>query len=146
MDILILQTSGQELQSSSCGNPGVPAKGILNGTSFNVGDRIRYHCVAGYTLDGHAQLTCVTSTSNVAVWDFPIPICRAEDTCGGTFRGSSGTISSPDFQKDYQSSGECTWTILADPGDTISLVFTEFQMDSKLDSLEVEGSDPPMIW
>uniref|UniRef100_A0A672SDS5 CUB and sushi domain-containing protein 3-like n=1 Tax=Sinocyclocheilus grahami TaxID=75366 RepID=A0A672SDS5_SINGR len=136
----------EELQSSSCGNPGVPAKGILNGTSFNVGDRIRYHCVAGYTLDGHAQLTCVTSTSNVAVWDFPIPICRAEDTCGGTFRGSSGTISSPDFQKDYQSSGECTWTILADPGDTISLVFTEFQMDSKLDSLEVEGSDPPTIW
>uniref|UniRef100_A0A673MZM1 CUB and sushi domain-containing protein 3-like n=1 Tax=Sinocyclocheilus rhinocerous TaxID=307959 RepID=A0A673MZM1_9TELE len=134
------------LHLSSCGNPGVPAKGILNGTSFNVGDRIRYHCVAGYTLDGHAQLTCVTSTSNVAVWDFPIPICRAEDTCGGTFRGSSGTISSPDFQKDYQSSGECTWTILADPGDTISLVFTEFQMDSKLDSLEVEGSDPPTIW
>ncbi len=70
----------------------------------------------------------------------------AEDTCGGTFRGSSGTISSPDFQKDYQSSGECTWTVLADPGDTISLVFTEFQMDSKLDSLEVEGSDPPTIW
>uniref|UniRef100_A0A673GR16 CUB and sushi domain-containing protein 3-like n=1 Tax=Sinocyclocheilus rhinocerous TaxID=307959 RepID=A0A673GR16_9TELE len=136
----------EELQSSSCGNPGVPAKGILNGTGFNVGDRIRYHCVAGYTLDGHAQLTCVTSTSNIAVWDFPIPICRAEDTCGGTFRGSSGTISSPDFQKDYQSSGECTWTILADPGDTISLVFTEFQMDSKLDSLEVEGSDPPTIW
>uniref|UniRef100_A0A673MU52 CUB and sushi domain-containing protein 3-like n=1 Tax=Sinocyclocheilus rhinocerous TaxID=307959 RepID=A0A673MU52_9TELE len=145
---LILASSiclSSELQSSSCGNPGVPAKGILNGTSFNVGDRIRYHCVAGYTLDGHAQLTCVTSTSNVAVWDFPIPICRAEDTCGGTFRGSSGTISSPDFQKDYQSSGECTWTILADPGDTISLVFTEFQMDSKLDSLEVEGSDPPTI-
>ncbi|XP_056125886.1 CUB and sushi domain-containing protein 3 isoform X4 [Rhinichthys klamathensis goyatoka] len=136
----------EELQSSSCGNPGVPAKGILNGSSFNVGDRIRYHCVSGYTLDGHAQLTCVTSTSNVAVWDFPIPICRAEDTCGGTFRSSSGSISSPDFQKDYQSSGECTWTILADPGDTISLVFTEFQMDSKLDSLEVEGSDPPTIW
>ncbi|KAL7836007.1 hypothetical protein SRHO_G00283540 [Serrasalmus rhombeus] len=65
-----------ELQSSSCGNPGVPAKGILNGTRFNVGDRIRYRCVTGYTLDGHAQLTCVTSTSNVAVWDFPVPICR----------------------------------------------------------------------
>lgn len=73
-------------------------------------------------------------------------LSTAEDTCGGTFRGSSGSISSPDFQKDYQSSGECTWTILADPGDTISLVFTEFQMDSKLDSLEVEGSDPPTIW
>lgn len=67
-----------ELQSSSCGNPGVPAKGILNGTRFNVGDRIQYRCVSGYTLDGHTQLTCVTSTSNVAAWDFPVPICRGE--------------------------------------------------------------------
>uniref|UniRef100_A0A4W4E2X2 CUB and Sushi multiple domains 3a n=1 Tax=Electrophorus electricus TaxID=8005 RepID=A0A4W4E2X2_ELEEL len=136
----------EELRSSSCGNPGVPAKGILNGTSFNVGDRIRYHCVPGYSLDGHAQLTCVTSTSSVAVWDFPIPICRAEDTCGGTFRSSSGVISSPDFQNDYKSSGECTWTIVADPGDTISLVFTDFQMDSRFEYLEVEGSDPPSVW
>ncbi|XP_076868457.1 CUB and sushi domain-containing protein 3 isoform X4 [Brachyhypopomus gauderio] len=136
----------EELQSSSCGNPGVPPKGILNGTSFSVGDRIRYHCVPGYTLDGHAQLTCVTSTSSVAVWDFPVPICRAEDTCGETFRSSSGVISSPDFQNDYKSSGECTWTIVADPGDTISLVFTDFQMDSRFDYLEVEGSEPPSIW
>uniref|UniRef100_A0A8B9KMC1 CUB and Sushi multiple domains 3a n=1 Tax=Astyanax mexicanus TaxID=7994 RepID=A0A8B9KMC1_ASTMX len=136
----------EELQSSSCGNPGVPAKGILNGTRFNVGDRIRYRCVAGYTLDGHAQLTCVSSTSNVAVWDFPVPICRAEDTCGGTFRGSSGVISSLDFQNDYKNTGECTWTIVADPGDTISLVFTDFQMENKFDYLEVEGSEPPSIW
>uniref|UniRef100_A0AAR2IVV0 CUB and Sushi multiple domains 3a n=1 Tax=Pygocentrus nattereri TaxID=42514 RepID=A0AAR2IVV0_PYGNA len=136
----------EELQSSSCGNPGVPAKGILNGTRFNVGDRIRYRCVTGYTLDGHAQLTCVTSTSNVAVWDFPVPICRAEDTCGGTFRGSSGVISSLDFQNDYKNTGECTWTIVADPGDTISLVFTDFQMENKFDYLEVEGSEPPSIW
>ncbi|KAF5899105.1 CUB and sushi domain-containing protein 3 isoform X2, partial [Clarias magur] len=136
----------EELQSSSCGNPGVPAKGILNGTRFNVGDRIQYRCVPGYTLDGHAQLTCVTSTSNVAAWDFPVPICRAEDTCGGTFRSSSGVISSSDFKNDYKNSGECTWTIVADPGDTISLVFTDFQMDSKFDYLEVEGSEPPSIW
>ncbi|XP_072548530.1 CUB and sushi domain-containing protein 3 isoform X2 [Salminus brasiliensis] len=136
----------EELQSSSCGNPGVPAKGILNGTRFNVGDRIRYRCVAGYTLDGHAQLTCVSSTSNVAVWDFPVPICRAEDTCGGTFRSSSGVISSLDFQNDYKNTGECTWTIVADPGDTISLVFTDFQMENKFDYLEVEGSEPPSIW
>ncbi|KAK3515420.1 hypothetical protein QTP70_018872 [Hemibagrus guttatus] len=135
-----------ELQSSSCGNPGVPAKGILNGTRFNVGDRIQYRCVPGYTLDGHAQLTCVTSTSNVAAWDFPVPICRAEDTCGGTFRSSSGVISSSDFKNDYKNSGECMWTIVADPGDTISLVFTDFQMDNKFDYLEVEGSEPPSIW
>ncbi|KAL2084354.1 hypothetical protein ACEWY4_019872 [Coilia grayii] len=136
----------EELQSGSCGNPGVPPKGVLNGTRFNVGNRIRYHCVTGYILDGHSQLTCITNTAGMAVWDFPVPICRAEDTCGGTLRGSSGVISSPDFQGEYKSSGECTWTILADTGDTISLVFTEFQLENKFDYLEVEGSEPPTIW
>lgn len=67
-----------ELQSSSCGNPGVPPKGILYGTRFNVGDKIRYSCVSGYVLDGHPQLTCVTNAGNAAVWDFPVPICRGK--------------------------------------------------------------------
>lgn len=82
----------------------------------------------------------------------------AEDTCGGTLRGSSGLISSFDFPSGDSpgaggggagglgSSGECKWTILADPGDTISLVFTEFQMEEKSDYLEVEGSELPTIW
>ncbi|XP_067093259.1 CUB and sushi domain-containing protein 3-like [Osmerus mordax] len=136
----------EELKSSSCGNPGVPNKGILNGTQFNIGDKIRYRCVTGYVLDGHSHLTCITNGANVAVWDFPVPICRAEDTCGGTIRGSSGIISSPDFPGDSSSSGDCKWTILADPGDTISLVFTDFQVEEKSGSLEVEGSEPPNIW
>ncbi|KAK5892679.1 hypothetical protein CesoFtcFv8_013033 [Champsocephalus esox] len=66
----------EELRSNSCGNPGVPPKGILNGTQFNVGDKIRYRCVTGYVLDGHSLLTCVTNTAGVSVWDFPVPICR----------------------------------------------------------------------
>uniref|UniRef100_A0A8C6LFC0 CUB and Sushi multiple domains 1 n=1 Tax=Nothobranchius furzeri TaxID=105023 RepID=A0A8C6LFC0_NOTFU len=135
----------EELRSSSCGNPGVPPKGILNGTQFNVGDKIRYRCVTGYVLDGHSLLTCVTTSAGVSVWDFPVPICRAEDTCGGTLRGSSGLISSFDFPG-LGSSGECKWTILADPGDTISLVFTDFQMEEKSDYLEIEGSEPTTIW
>ncbi|KAK6327210.1 hypothetical protein J4Q44_G00028550 [Coregonus suidteri] len=135
-----------ELRSSACGNPGVPPKGILNGTLFNFGDKIRYRCVTGYVLDGHSLLTCVLNTGNMAVWDFPVPICRAEDTCGGTLRGSSGIISSPEFPSDLSNAGECKWTVLADPGDTISLVFTDFQMEDKHDYLEVEGSEPPSIW
>uniref|UniRef100_A0AAY4CTK9 CUB and Sushi multiple domains 3a n=1 Tax=Denticeps clupeoides TaxID=299321 RepID=A0AAY4CTK9_9TELE len=136
----------EELQSSSCGNPGVPPKGVLYGTRFNVGDKIRYSCVAGYVLDGHPQLTCVTNAGNAAVWDFPVPICRAEDTCGDTLRGSSGIISSPNFPSEYYNNADCTWTILADPGDTISIIFTDFQTEEKYDYLEVEGSEPPTIW
>lgn len=68
-----------ELRSSSCGNPGIPPKGILNGTRFNLGDKIRYRCVTGYVLDGHSLLTCVTNAASVSIWDFPVPICRGED-------------------------------------------------------------------
>lgn len=67
-----------ELQSSSCGNPGVPPKGILYGTRFDVGDKIRYSCVTGYILDGHPQLTCIANSVNTASWDFPVPICRGK--------------------------------------------------------------------
>ncbi|NXP45181.1 CSMD3 protein, partial [Heliornis fulica] len=135
-----------ELQSSSCGNPGVPPKGILYGTRFDVGDKIRYSCVTGYILDGHPQLTCIANSVNTASWDFPVPICRAEDACGGTMRGSSGIISSPNFPNEYHNNADCTWTIVAEPGDTISLIFTDFQMEEKYDYLEVEGSEPPTIW
>ncbi|KAJ3580703.1 hypothetical protein NHX12_034241 [Muraenolepis orangiensis] len=65
-----------ELRSSACGNPGVPPKGILNGTRFSLGDKIRYRCVTGYVLDGHSLLACVSNTAGVSVWDFPVPICR----------------------------------------------------------------------
>ncbi|NXB05683.1 CSMD3 protein, partial [Cnemophilus loriae] len=134
-----------ELQSSSCGNPGVPPKGILYGTRFDVDDKIRYSCVTGYILDGHPQLTCIANSVNTASWDFPVPICRAEDACGGTMRGSSGIISSPNFPNDYHNNADCTWTIVAEPGDTISLIFTDFQMEEKYDYLEIEGSEPPTI-
>lgn len=70
----------------------------------------------------------------------------AEDACGGTMRGSSGIISSPSFPNEYHNNADCTWTIVAEPGDTISLIFTDFQMEDKYDYLEIEGSEPPTIW
>nr|DBA24038.1 TPA: hypothetical protein GDO54_011744 [Pyxicephalus adspersus] len=136
----------EELRSSSCGNPGVPPKGVLSGTKFDIGDKIRYSCVTGYILDGHPLLTCIANSANQASWDFPVPICRAEDACGGTVRGTSGIISSPGFPNEYHNNADCTWTIVTEPGDTISLVFTDFQMEEKYDYLEVEGSEPQKIW
>lgn len=106
------------------------------------------------------QRTCVFLCHSHAPYPgFSLWWLTAEDTCGGTLRGSSGLISSFDFPGGDSpgngggggagglgSSGECKWTILADPGDTISLVFTEFQMEEKSDFLEIEGSEPPTIW
>ncbi|XP_077127218.1 CUB and sushi domain-containing protein 3 isoform X7 [Ranitomeya variabilis] len=135
----------EELRSSSCGNPGIPPKGVLSGTKFDVGEKIRYSCVTGYILDGHPQLTCIANSANTASWDFPVPICRAEDACGGTVRGTNGIISSPGFPNEYHNNADCTWTVVTETGDTISLVFTDFQMEEKYDYLEIEGSEPPKI-
>ncbi|XP_017163010.1 CUB and sushi domain-containing protein 3-like isoform X2 [Poecilia reticulata] len=137
----------EELHSTSCGNPGVPPKAVLSsGGRFAVGDRVQYSCVPGYVLDGHATLTCITNAANIAVWDFPAPLCRAEDTCGGTVRGGSGVVTSPGYPGNYGNQADCTWILLAEPGDTISVIFTDFQTEEKYDYLEVEGSEPPTIW
>nr|XP_033792232.1 CUB and sushi domain-containing protein 1 [Geotrypetes seraphini] len=134
------------LPSHTCGNPGEIPKGILHGTRFNIGDKIRYSCIQNYILEGHATLTCIVSPGNGASWDFPAPFCRAEGACGGTLRGTSGIISSPHFPSEYENNADCTWTILAEPGDTIALVFTDFQLEEGYDFLEISGTDAPSIW
>uniref|UniRef100_A0A2K5JNE5 CUB and Sushi multiple domains 1 n=1 Tax=Colobus angolensis palliatus TaxID=336983 RepID=A0A2K5JNE5_COLAP len=134
------------LPSHTCGNPGEILKGILHGTRFNIGDKIRYSCLSGYILEGHAILTCIVSPGNGASWDFPAPFCRAEGACGGTLRGTSSSISSPHFPSEYENNADCTWTILAEPGDTIALVFTDFQLEEGYDFLEISGTEAPSIW
>ncbi|XP_005082661.1 CUB and sushi domain-containing protein 1 [Mesocricetus auratus] len=134
------------LPSHTCGNPGEILKGVLHGTRFNIGDKIRYSCLAGYILEGHAILTCIVSPGNGASWDFPAPFCRAEGACGGTLRGTSSSISSPHFPSEYDNNADCTWTILAEPGDTIALVFTDFQLEEGYDFLEISGTEAPSIW
>lgn len=80
LSLSLLLSPSAELHSTSCGNPGIPPKAVLSGGGrFAVGDRVRYSCVPGYVLDGHATLTCITNAGNTAVWDFPAPICRGMD-------------------------------------------------------------------
>ncbi|KAF7710922.1 hypothetical protein HF521_009794 [Silurus meridionalis] len=134
------------LPSHTCGNPGLIPRGIIHGTRYNIGDKIRYTCVMGYVLEGHAVLTCIVSPGSGASWDFPAPFCRADGACGGTLRGTTGTISSPHFPSEYENSADCTWSILAEPGDTIALVFTDFQLEDRYDFLEISGTEAPSIW
>lgn len=67
------------LPSHTCGNPGEIPKGVLHGTRFNIGDKIKYSCISGYILEGHAMLTCIVSPGNGASWDFPVPFCRGKN-------------------------------------------------------------------
>ncbi|XP_035256647.1 CUB and sushi domain-containing protein 1a isoform X1 [Anguilla anguilla] len=134
------------LPSHTCGNPGVIPKGIIHGSRYNIGDKIRYSCMMGYILEGHAVLTCIVSPGSGASWDFPAPFCRAEGACGGTLRGTTGTITSPHFPSEYENNADCTWSILAEPGDTIALIFADFQLEDRYDFLEISGTEAPSVW
>uniref|UniRef100_A0ABM5ESZ5 CUB and sushi domain-containing protein 2 isoform X2 n=1 Tax=Pogona vitticeps TaxID=103695 RepID=A0ABM5ESZ5_9SAUR len=134
------------LPSHTCGNPGRLQNGIQQGTTYSVGDKVRYSCNPGFFLEGHALLTCHASSENSASWDFPLPFCRADDACGGTLRGQSGIISTPHYPLEYSNNADCTWTILAEPGDTIALVFLDFQLEDEYDFLEVTGTEGSSLW
>uniref|UniRef100_A0A7M4DYW0 CUB and Sushi multiple domains 2 n=1 Tax=Crocodylus porosus TaxID=8502 RepID=A0A7M4DYW0_CROPO len=140
------QANYEVLPSHTCGNPGRLQNGIQQGTTFSIGDKVRYSCNPGFFLEGHALLTCHASSENSASWDFPLPFCRADDACGGTLRGQSGIISSPHFPSEYSNNADCTWTILAEPGDTIALVFMDFQLEDGYDFLEVTGTEGSSLW
>ncbi|XP_023687916.2 CUB and sushi domain-containing protein 2 isoform X1 [Paramormyrops kingsleyae] len=136
----------EALPSYTCGNPGQLQNGFQQGSTFNIGDKIRYSCSAGYVLEGHTVLSCLATSSGTASWDFPLPYCRADDGCGGTLRGQSGVITSPSYPQDYNNNADCTWTVLAEPGDTIALVFTDFQLEDDYDVLEVSGTEGSSQW
>ncbi|CAL8364647.1 unnamed protein product [Arctogadus glacialis] len=70
----------------------------------------------------------------------------ADDGCGGTLRGQSGVITSPSYPGEYNNNADCTWTVLAEPGDTIALVFSDFQLEDDYDLLEVSGTDGSSQW
>uniref|UniRef100_A0A3B4YUQ9 CUB and Sushi multiple domains 1 n=1 Tax=Seriola lalandi dorsalis TaxID=1841481 RepID=A0A3B4YUQ9_SERLL len=134
------------LPSHTCGTPGLIPNGVIHGSRYNMGDKIRYSCESGFVLEGHSILTCIVSPGSGAQWDFPSPFCRAEGACGGTLRGTAGSITSPGYPAEYDNNLDCTWSILAEPGDTIALVFTDFLLEDKYDFLEISGTEAPSIW
>uniref|UniRef100_A0AAQ4QYC2 CUB and Sushi multiple domains 2 n=1 Tax=Gasterosteus aculeatus aculeatus TaxID=481459 RepID=A0AAQ4QYC2_GASAC len=136
----------EALPSYTCGNPGQLLNGHQQGSTFNIGDKIRYSCSPGYVLEGHTTLSCLATSAGTAAWDFPLPYCRADDGCGGTLRGQSGVITTPNYPADYNNNADCTWTVLAEPGDTIALVFSDFQLEDDYDLLEVSGTEGSSQW
>uniref|UniRef100_A0A8C2WMG0 CUB and Sushi multiple domains 2 n=1 Tax=Cyclopterus lumpus TaxID=8103 RepID=A0A8C2WMG0_CYCLU len=136
----------EALPSYTCGNPGQLLNGHQQGSTFNIGDKIRYSCSPGYVLEGHTTLSCLATSAGTAAWDFPLPYCRADDGCGGTLRGQSGVITTPNYPAEYNNNADCTWTVLAEPGDTIALVFSDFQLENDYDLLEVSGTDGSSQW
>ncbi|TKS70023.1 CUB and sushi domain-containing protein 1 [Collichthys lucidus] len=143
---LVFEKVSHVLPSHTCGTPGLIPNGVIHGLRYNMGDKIRYSCESGFVLEGHSILTCIVSPGSGAQWDFPSPFCRAEGACGGTLRGTAGSITSPGYPAEYDNNLDCTWSILSEPGDTIALVFNDFLLEDKYDFLEISGTEAPSIW
>lgn len=102
-----------------------------------------------HKLSMHTVFSCCLTYihSNFKILNLSLSLsCAAEGSCGGTLRGTTGTISSPHFPSEYENNADCTWSILAEPGDTIALVFTDFQLEDRYDFLEISGTEVPSIW
>lgn len=93
-----------------------------------------------------AWSTCPAHEAVVKRGFSPPSSLAAEGACGGTLRGTSSAIASPHFPSEYENNADCTWTILAEPGDTIALVFTDFQLEEGYDFLEISGTEAPSVW
>jgi len=101
------QLSLAVLPSHTCGNPGRLQNGIQQGTTFSIGDKVRYSCNPGFFLEGHALLTCHANSENSASWDFPLPFCRGKVR---SLRLEQATLKQP-WLNELFGLGETSWTV-----------------------------------
>lgn len=90
--------------------------------------------------------TCMLQSCCPSSFCVSTSLSPAEGACGGTLRGTAGSITSPGYPAEYENNLDCTWSILAEPGDTIALVFNDFLLEDKYDFLEISGTEAPSIW
>ncbi|XP_030644095.1 ovochymase-2 [Chanos chanos] len=50
--------------------------------------------------------------------------------CGGAFHGETGVIKSQNWPMNYPANGECLWKILVPVGKTVTLTFTDFDVEA----------------
>ncbi|KAG5855860.1 hypothetical protein ANANG_G00001150 [Anguilla anguilla] len=120
-----------ELQE--CPDPEPFGHGVVVGSGYNVGQSISFQCHPGYTLTGHALLTCQHGTTRS--WDHPFPRCEA--TCGGNVTSDQGVILSPGFPEDYPSPADCTWLVTVTTGMGVRLNVTVLQVHGPHDVITV---------
>ncbi|XP_053622099.1 cubilin homolog [Plodia interpunctella] len=64
--------------------------------------------------------------------------------CGGTFTGSTGSISSPNYPENYNENSECFYRIVTNQGSRISMTFEDLELETLCDDyVEIyDGRDP----
>ena len=50
--------------------------------------------------------------------------------CGGVLKGPTGTITSPNYPRNYPDNARCSWRITVGEGNIIELVFLDFEIEA----------------
>ncbi|XP_038071601.1 cubilin-like isoform X2 [Patiria miniata] len=80
----------------------------------------------GYGMRFRAEYVMEKVEDRAAIPD----MSTSEPLCGGSFHQPSGSIDSPNFPDDSESSVRCYWNITVDVGQVIVITFTAFDLDS----------------
>ncbi|XP_077015414.1 cubilin-like [Tamandua tetradactyla] len=110
-----------------------------------------------WRLCGHSQPAMPLVTPYSQVWVHFVTNGRVENVgfhaeysftdCGGMQMGEGGVLASPNYPAPYGSSTHCAWLLDAPPGHTITLLFTDFDVEAHTtcawDSVTVRNGGSP---
>ncbi|KAL2083425.1 hypothetical protein ACEWY4_021198 [Coilia grayii] len=127
----------EEIDKGGCGDPGIPAYGKRTGDSFLHGDSLTFECQAAFDLVGERTISCQQNNQ----WSGNKPSCVF--SCFFNFTTPSGVILSPNYPEEYGNNMNCVWLIIAEPGNRIHLIFSDFEVESQFDYLIVKDEGMP---
>ncbi|XDV50778.1 hypothetical protein PO909_019790 [Leuciscus waleckii] len=126
-----------EIEKGGCGDPGIPAYGKRTGDRFLHGDVLTFECQAAFELVGERTISCQQNNQ----WSGNKPSCVF--SCFFNFTTPSGIILSPNYPEEYGNNMNCVWLIIAEPGNRIHLIFSDFEMEPQFDYLIVKDDGMP---
>uniref|UniRef100_A0A8B9NJ16 Uncharacterized protein n=1 Tax=Accipiter nisus TaxID=211598 RepID=A0A8B9NJ16_9AVES len=70
-NLLGFKATYEEIDQGSCGDPGIPAYGRREGSTFRHGDSLKFECQPAFELKGQKTITCQKSSQ----WSAQKPVC-----------------------------------------------------------------------
>uniref|UniRef100_A0A8C8RAK5 CUB and Sushi multiple domains 2 n=1 Tax=Pelusios castaneus TaxID=367368 RepID=A0A8C8RAK5_9SAUR len=70
-NLLGFKATYEEIDQGSCGDPGIPAYGKREGSTFRHGDTLKFECQPAFELKGQKTITCQKSSQ----WSAQKPVC-----------------------------------------------------------------------